>query len=328
MKSVTIYSVAKALEVSPSTVSRAFSRPDLVRDEVRRRIVAVAAEMGYEPNKTARQLATGRKGMIGLLVPDITNPFFPPLVRAIQHAANAVSTSVMVVDAGESTAAEETLLRRLTSQVDGMVLAAPRGTAARVHAMLGATPTVVVNREMKQLTSVICDHGAALSEAGSHLAALGHTAIALLLGPTASWAARHRATAIRRWAGSAGVRLLEFGPFEASYEGGREAAGAFAASDATAAFAFDDLSACGVIAGLAERGLSVPGDRSVVGCDDVLLARVLTPALSTVSAPIEELGAMAVDLLRAVMSGGSPVSMKIQGVFTARQSSGRPVSGS
>lgn len=322
MTKVTIYSIADALGVSGSTVSRAFTRPDQVRDDVRARILAKADEMGYQPNKSARRLATGRTGAIGLFIPDITNPFFPPLVRAIQQAAADKDASVIMVDAGESTSAEAALIRRLAGQVDGVIVASPRGTPARLREAIGSTPAIVVNREMMHATTVICDNSAALAQAGDHLRDLNHQTVALLHGPSASWAARQRASAIRKWAGSADVELIELGPFEASYEGGREGAAAFADSPATAAFAFDDLTACGVVAGLAERGLSVPGDRSIVGCDDVLLARVLTPKLSTVSAPIDRLGAAAVDLLGEVMAGKHPNSLRIQGDFTPRQSSG------
>src|SRR5690625_1875944 len=98
---VTIYSIARECGVSASTVSRALSRPEVVNAEVREQIHAAANRLGYQPNKAARGLATGKAGMVGLLVPDITNPFFPPLVRAIQQAASTQDRSVLLMDADE-----------------------------------------------------------------------------------------------------------------------------------------------------------------------------------------------------------------------------------
>ena len=130
---------------------------------------------------------------------------------------------------------------------------------------------------------------------------------------------------MRNWAASAEVHLSELGPFDASFDGGREAAELLAASDATAAFAFDDLMACGVVAGLAVRGLQVPRDLSLVGCDDVLLAQTLTPALTTVTAPIRELGQSAVELLADAIAGGQgePQTRTLQGHLTIRASTSK-----
>src|SRR5690606_19386248 len=132
MNRATIYSIAQELGVSASTVSRAFSRPDLVRDSVREQIVATAQRLGYQPNRFARGLATGRTGLIGLLVPDITNPFFPPVVRAIEQAAAGRDTDVLLADAGVDGMAEPALIERLRAQVDGLLIASPRTSSAEI----------------------------------------------------------------------------------------------------------------------------------------------------------------------------------------------------
>lgn len=321
-KRVTIYSIARECGVSASTVSRAFTRPEIVNDDVREHIHAVATRLGYQPNKAARGLATGRAGMVGLLVPDITNPFFPPLVRSIQQAASVADWSVLLVDADEVAAEEPELIEQVKNQVDGLIAAAPRSSDADLEAALGDLPTVVVNRVVAGKPSVICDNTTALTAAGRHLQELGHRRFALLRGPEASWAARQRSEAIRHWAAEARVELIELGHSAASYDGGREAARSLLDCDATAAFAFDDLMACGVLAGLMEAGSSVPGDRSLVGCDDVLLARTVTPSLTTVTAPVGALGTAAVDLLREAIAGEPAREIHLDGALTLRSSTG------
>ncbi|WP_406385733.1 LacI family DNA-binding transcriptional regulator [Streptomyces sp. NBC_01618] len=323
MKRATIYSIAEVCGVSASTVSRAFSRPEVVNPEVRELIHAKARELGYRPNKAARELATGRTGMIGLLVHDVANPFFPPLVRAIQRAADEMEAAVMLVDADESSAREVGLIKQLKGQVDGLVIASPRSSSALQEAAEGL-PAVVVNRRMRGFPSVVCDNTAALTEAGRHLEDLGHRKVALMCGPSASWAARQRAATVRAWAQGTRVTLVELGSFAATFEGGREAARALVGSGATAAFAFDDLMACGVLSGLAEAGVQVPGGCSVVGCDDVLLARAVTPQLTTVTAPVDRLGRAAVDALRRCIAGEQVRDVRMDGSLTLRGSTGRP----
>lgn len=322
MARVTIYSIARELGVSASTVSRAFSRPDLVRPDVRERIMAEAERLGYAPNRAARGLATGRTGLIGLLVPDITNPFFPPLVRAVEQAAGARDVGVLLIDTAANGAAEPRLVRQLAVQVDGLVIASPRAPSAALKEVVGGLPAVVVNRAIQGLPGVVCDNTGALRAAADHLVELGHTSLALLRGPAASWAAGRRAQAVRRWADERGVELVELGPFEAQFEDGRAAAGVLVESGATGILAFDDLMACGVLSGLAELGVHAPEDVSVVGCDDVLLARTMTPALTTVTAPTDELGRRAVELLEQVVAGAAVRSTRVEGVLTVRGTTG------
>ncbi|HLT60351.1 MAG TPA: LacI family DNA-binding transcriptional regulator [Microlunatus sp.] len=322
MSKVTIYSIAEELNISASTVSRAFSRPELVKADVRSQILSLAERLGYQPNKAARRLVTGKTGAIGLFVPDITNPFMPPLVRAIQQAAVERDASVLLVDAEEDSRAEPGLISRVAGQVDGLIIVSPRSASQAIKQAIGGKPAVLANRVMEGVPSVVCDNTVALRAAGDHLTGLGHRTIALLRGPSASWAAQRRTEAVRSWARRSDVELIELGPVDASFEGGREGAAALAESAATAVFAFDDLAACGVVAGLADRGLRVPRDRSVIGCDDVLLARVLTPSLTTITAPVDDLGLTAVRMLEEAIAGRTPESVRLPGSFVPRDSTG------
>src|SRR5690625_1665057 len=167
MKQVTIYSIAKDLGVSASTVSRAFSRPDLVKASVREQVLTKAQELGYSPNRAARGLATGRTGLYGLMVPDITNPFFPPLVRAVQHASAQYDTDVVLIDSERSATAEEDLVRRIRPQVDGLIIASPRLPGTKVKELLRGVPSVVVNRAVRGVPTVVVDNSRALQEARS-----------------------------------------------------------------------------------------------------------------------------------------------------------------
>ena len=327
-KRATIYSLAKDLGLHPATVSRAFSRPNLVRDSVRERILARAGEVDYRPNTAARGLITGRLGMVGLLIPDVENPFFPPLVRAIQNAGGAHDLNVLLLDSDLRPKVELDLIQRMRSQVDGLILASPRSSLPKIAEVVGDTPLVVINRSAPGLSTVSIQNSTALREAGRYLVSLGHRSIALLRGPSGSWAARQRSRAVKGWAAKEEVKLTTLGPFDASYDGGLEAAAELAELPATAAFAFDDLMAAGVVAGLGARGIQVPRDLSLVGCDDVLLARTLNPALTTVTAPVEPLGRTAIELLiaRRDQPESPPDSVMLEGTLTIRASADVPPS--
>src|SRR3954467_5337807 len=122
---VTIMDVARAAGVSASTVSRALSTADLVRADTRLRVQQAAAALGYHPNRAARGLITGRTGNLGLLVPDLANPFFPSVVKGMQARAHEADYTVFLADTDEDPAAEVGLVRKLSKQVDGIVLCSP-----------------------------------------------------------------------------------------------------------------------------------------------------------------------------------------------------------
>lgn len=321
---VTIYSIANELGISPSTVSRAFTKPDLVRDSVRVRILAKADDMGYSPNRAARGLASGRTGLVGLLVPDVTNPFFPPLVREIQRTLGVRDSEVVLINTGADPETELGVVRRLRPYVDGFIISSSMLPEEKLITVTGSRPSVLINREVEGFSSVTCDNSDALREAADHLAGLGHRRFQLMRGPDESWAARQRASAVRGWASKSGMELVELGPFQAQFEDGRAAAGAVVEGGATAILAFDDLMAAGLIAGLNDMGERVPVDRSIVGCDDVLLARTMTPSLTTVAAPVARLAEEAVRLLDSAAIRGPAEQVRLPGVFVPRQTTTRP----
>jgi len=280
-----------------STVSRTFSAPHLVNPETRTRVLAAAEGLGYRPNRAARALITGRTHNIGLIVADIANPFFPPLIKAAESQARGRDYHVFVADTNEDPAVEEELVHALAKQVDGILLCSPRMNNSLIELLSREVPLVVINRLVAGLPAVVMDVGHGARRAIEHLIDLGHRDIALLGGPRGSWTSREirrSATAAAR-AGSANLVVL--GPNAPTEDGGEAAAEHVRRSGVTAVLAYNDLMAIGLIEGLDRLGLSVPSQVSVVGIDDIELSRRTRPKLTTVATPTASAGRVAVDML-------------------------------
>lgn len=297
---LTISQVAAAAGVARSSVSRAFTRPDMLSPETVKRIKHAAEQLGYVPNHTARALSTGRHGNVGLIVPDVANPFFPPLIRAAQMEAERSDFCVFLGNTDEDPRQEDKLLGRFASQVEGLVLASSRMTDDQIRAHANQRPLVLINRDVSGIPRVLIDSGSGVSEAVAHLAESGHRKIAYVSGPAASWSNKQRKAAVRSAALKLGLRVEMVAAGAPTYHAGRNAVAQILATSATAAIAFDDLIAQGVLSGLADRGVSVPAQFSVVGCDDVLGAATYPP-LTTVSNRSTEAGKAALSLLMEML---------------------------
>ena len=321
--SPTIRQVAEASGVSRATVSRAFTRPAMLSPETVRQVRAAADRLGYVPNQVARALSTGRHGNVALIVPDVANPFFPPLIRAAQLRADTAGFCVFLGNSDEDAGREDTLVGRFLGQVEGLVLASSRMPQDRIRLHAARRPIVLVNRDVEGITRVLIDTAPGVSAAMTHLAELGHRRIAYVSGPAASWSNGQRRAAIRREAGARGLATIAVPARRPTYEAGRLSAPQIVASGASAAIAFDDLVAQGLIAGLAALGLAVPGAFSVVGCDDVL-GETTYPPLTTISARCADAGEIAVDLLLGQMGARAPgeVRYKLDSTLVVRGSTG------
>ena len=298
---VTIGDVAAAAGVSRSTVSRAFGRPDLLRPETVDRVIAIATELGYVGNQAARALSTGRFGNIAVVVPDVANSFFPPLLRSAQAAAESAGYAVFLGDSDESAVREDFLLTRLSSQVDGFILASPRLSDERIQHHARQRPLVLINRDLDGTSRVLIDIDGGAVESVRHLAGLGHRTIAYLGGPTESWSDQQRRVSIGEACRRSGLDIVVIELGRPSHTAGRDVVAALLTSQATAAIAFDDVVAQGVLAGLAVRGVDVPRDFSVIGCDDILAATTYPP-LTTISAGSSAAGSRAIGLLTKIIS--------------------------
>ena len=305
----TISDIAKAARVSTATVSRAFSRPEMLRDETVSQIRSIATQLGYVPNPMARALSTGRQGNIAIVVPDVANPFFPPLLRAAQATADAAGFSVFLADSDEDAARELRLVTKLVMQVEGFILASSRMSSNKILDLSRRLPVVLINHDTPGLPRVLIDTVAGIDAAVEHLASLHHRSLVYVSGPAASWSDQQRRLAVEHASARNKVKIKSVPASRPTFDAGKEVAGAILELDATAAITFDDYVAHGLLAGLAEHGVIVPRDFSVIGCDDVLGAST-HPALTSVSARCDEAGRMAADLLVRILQTGQRADVR------------------
>jgi len=321
----TIRHIAEALGISRATVSRAFSRPEMISRETVARVREMAARMGYIVNPAARALSTGKQGNLAIIVPDIANPFFPPLIRAMQRAADVAGYGVFIGDTDGDPEQELRLASRLAPQIEGIVLASSRMTEEHVRRVARLRPTVMINRDVAGLSRVLIDPVVGLDEAVAVLAGQGHRSLAYVTGPASSWSDQQRRAALDEAGKRHAIRIDMLEGFKDSFEGGREAAKRLLGTNVTGAIAFDDFVAHGLLAGLAGAGINVPECFSLVGFDDVLGASTY-PALASVFAPGEEAGRRAAALLIEELDSGVAADRResLPTRFVARATIGKP----
>ncbi|MEV0949808.1 LacI family DNA-binding transcriptional regulator [Promicromonospora sp. NPDC050249] len=327
---VTVHDVARAAGVSISTVSRALASPERVAAETRDRVTRIATELGYRPNQAASGLRMGRTHAVGLLVPDLENPYFATVTKAVQARARAEGYEVFVADSDEDPDVEAELIGALAARTDGLVVASPRSGDAELSAALVGVTAVLANRELAggsgaeplEIPCVSVDDADGVAQVLGHLYALGHRKVGVAAGPSSSWSGSRRVAGLKAAAELRDVELVELGTFQPYFAGGTQAADYALASGVTAVVAFNDLMALGILDRLRHRGVDVPGEMSVVGFDDVQLATLVSPALTTVHAPLARLGRRAVDLLLARLRGGTSASSQLPVELTIRGSTG------
>ena len=263
--------VARAAGVSVATVSRAFSEAGAVSETTRRKVLTEARRLGYSPNPAARRLITGRSGNIGIIVPDLANPFFADIIKGVQRRAREGRQAILVADTDEQARLEGDALRSLARQVDGVILASPRSAIEDLPTDLNI-PIVLIHRQAPGWWSVTADFAEGVRQALVNLRALGHNHVAYAGGPNLSW--------------SGGMRTESLA-----------AADLTLATPATALIAYNDVVALGAMRRFGARGVEVPGDMSVVGCDNTMLSQLAVPSLTTVDVPRFEAGEAAVALL-------------------------------
>ncbi|WP_028049904.1 LacI family DNA-binding transcriptional regulator [Cellulomonas sp. URHD0024] len=295
----TLADIAAATGVATSTVSRALTNPARVNAATRERIQKVAADMHYVPSAPARALTSGKTKTVAVLVSDVTNPFYFDIIRGTQQQLKAAGYTQLLVDTEESDELEDGMLHRLRRSYDGAILAASRLSERRLVALSAEIPLVAINRQTPGVPTVFIDTPSGIEQALEHLVSLGHTRIAYAAGPETSWPNEGRWRALQRAAKRHGLTPGRIGPFAPRRSAGAAAADAAVNAGITACIAFNDLLAIGMLQRLRQRGVSVPGEISIVGCDDIFGADFCNPPLTTLTAPIEQAGRTAVSILLA-----------------------------
>ncbi|TVR92264.1 MAG: LacI family transcriptional regulator [Trueperaceae bacterium] len=308
----TIREVSRLAGVSIATVSRVLNGASTVAHPTRERVLAAIATLGFKPNAFARGLATNRSGGIGVTVNEISSPYFGAFIRGVEQVVRAEGIHMMV-SSGYATAALERasvdfLLER---RCDGLIV---QSDALDDEALIelardGDTPVVVFGRSVAEIGSscVVLDNELGGSLATEHLLRHGHRHIGHIAGPLSYADARDRLMGYRRALVAAGIAFDDRYVVESTFleEGGAEAAAHLLerAPDLTAIFVANDQMAAGAMRTLRETGHAVPDDISIIGYDDVFLARYLTPTLTTVRQPLVEMGRAAADLLLERLDG-------------------------
>jgi DNA-binding LacI/PurR family transcriptional regulator len=319
--------IAEAAGVSISTVSRVLNRRAGVNEETRRRVLQVLVEKPYTPRGLG---ALQRTGVLGLLVPELSNPVFPAFAEALETRAARRGYSSVLCNTRSASMREEEYVRMLLARgVDGMVFVSPESTdAAASHEHYRqlkdeGVHMVFVNGGMPSLDvpDVCVDEQAAGYLAARHLIELGHRRIGFVCGPARSMPSRLKAAGWEAALDEAGLApdraLIAHAPYGAP-GGAAAAARLLETVRPTAVICSSDLMALGAISEAQSRGLVVPRDLAVVGFDDIPLASYCTPALTTLAQPIAEIARAAIDGLLADLEGSAVINPVHSRVFRPR----------
>ncbi|MEO7687899.1 MAG: LacI family DNA-binding transcriptional regulator [Sphingomonas sp.] len=329
----TIIEVAAMAGVSTATVSRVLSQPERVAERTRQHVLEVVRSLGYAPNVAARTLRTLRAAKILLTVPDISNPFFASVIRGAAEAARDAGYAVVVGDTRHDPQVEDQYAEMLARrEVDGLIFLGHRlpESLDRVLSQKGEAAPIVNGCEYSPdlgVPSVHIDNAAASNDAVEHLVGLGHRHIGIITGPPISPISRDRLSGAMYAAERHGLRdhlKIRTGDYSASSS--FEQTQGLLALRVTAIFCFSDEMAMGAISAIGQAGLSCPGDVSVVGFDDLPLARFFQPALTTIAQPKEMIGRRAVELLVDILRDTPTATRQVTlpHALVVRNSTGAP----
>ncbi len=328
----TLREVARRAGVSIKTASRVVNQEPNVAPATRRRVERIIARLGYRPNSVARSMRTRRSEMLGLVVPSIRNPIYPAIARGVEDTARAYSRAVVLVSADRDPDREADCIALLVDRrVDGIILGSPVvGPAGLSPARRAGIPVVAMNPNVSLpgVLSLRIDNAGAAREMTAYLVRLGHRRIGFLDGIPALLRCRERLAGYRAGLQAAGLAFdaddVERGDFayEAAYHATQKLLDR--QRSLTALFAGNDLMAIGAIAAAVDRGLRVPEDLSVVGFDDIDLAAMVRPGLTTVHQPNYEMGALAADLILNPERQAGPLTRTMPTRIVERQSAGPP----
>ena len=295
-KRVTLHDVADAAGVSIATVSYVLNGQGSVSEEVRREVKRAAKKLGYRQNRAARAMKVGRSNILGLVIPNIENPFFATLAQAVLKESQTREYQVFFVDTEGSHKSEKKAMQGLIAQgVDGIIVFPIDDSQLRISGNT-EVPVVVLDRDTPDLDLVQAEYYEGGRLIAAHLQDLGHQRIGLLEGPRVVTSARDRTRGLIENLGpKQSIVWREEHPF--ALELSDAARKMLDRDDVTAVVCGNDLIAIAAISYLQSQGRSVPGDLSVTGFDDISFAPMVSPPLTTVRMPIAGMGKEAVNLL-------------------------------
>lgn len=311
---VTVHDVAKEAGVSIATVSYVLNNRGSISAEVRKKVRKAAENLGYRQNRAARAMKIGRSDIIGLVIPNIENPFFATLIQSVLLECQKRDFQVFLVDTEGSHETEKKAIQRLIQQgVDGIVVF-PIDDSGLDEFNRSEIPFVVLDRENRDLDVVQAEYSDAGRMLAEHLLDLGHKKFGMIDGSQEISSSRQRSNGFHDAVTSSGKVLwrLEH-PFTMSLD--PEAKKLLRKNNVTAISCGTDLIAIGVIRFLQESGIDVPGDVSVVGFGDMPFSQVVSPALTTIQMPISRMGIEAVELLLARISSENTSKPRSRVVF-------------
>lgn len=306
-----IAEIARKANVSTATVSRTLNQSGPVKAATARKVWRAVTALNYYPNSHARALVSGRSRLLGLIVSDITNPFFPELIRAFEGLASQQQYDLLLTSTDYETARMTACLRRmLERKVDGVAMMTSEMDLGLIKELSRRGVPIVfmdVGQVGPRMSHVAIDYGNGVKQAVSHLVSLGHKQIAFISGPLDLHSARTRRQAflegMRHHRLKPEQRLIREGTHTA--EGGEKAMAALLrlTKRPTAIVASNDWTAIGALHAIHAAGLTVPGDISLVGFDDIPLVSFTNPALTTVRMSAADVGATAFNALFGLIGG-------------------------
>jgi LacI family transcriptional regulator len=324
-----IREVARLAKVSTATVSRTINGSDKVTPKTKERVQRAIDELKFYPNTWARALGSGRSSLYGLIISDITNPFFPELVKSFEDMAVQHGQDVLVANTNYDPARMEVCVSRmLQRKVDGVAIMTSEMDERLITEFESRQiPLVFLDTgNVRDLASnIVVDYAAGVQDAVTHLAGLGHRDIAFIAGPDTLRSARIRREAFVRSLEDLGIGRGAIEQGNHQVDGGHEAMARLLGGSIhpTAVVASNDMTAIGALGAIHERGLRVPEDISIAGFDDIALSAFTQPALTTVKLSREEIARLAFRALyRQRQDGRGGAEFTVRPVLVVRRSTG------
>ena len=333
---VDIHAVAERAKVSVATVSRTINRIPTVDVAYSDRVWAAVNELGYVPNTQARALVSGRSRLIGIIISDITNPFFPELIQSFEEEAIDANYEILIGStAYDSSRMEVCIDRMLQRKVEGVaVMTFGIETPLLDRFVAHSIPMVCIDKAPrgKAITAIKVDYAKGIRDAVKHLVELGHSKIAFIAGPEGLHSAESRKTAFLDATKQFRIKLAKSSLYLGDHklEGGMAGMRHFLSQRdlPTAVVCSNDMTAIGVLHAAAEAKLRIPKDLSIIGFDDIHIARFTVPPLTTIRMSCQELAHSAFQALRSYLEQGpsrwTQQDLQVRTSLTIRGSTSAP----